>query len=239
VGPSLESQGFLTGEGSVGIVPLNPSIEGIENTSLNSLTFGVDVTGLTQASNTYQWTDNFTRILGKQTLKFGGSLHFDQVSINPDTAANGSFAFRGTETGLDFADFLLSVASSYSQADSKSFYPRNKYIGAFAQDSWRGTPNLTLNYGVRWDVLPAWRGKYNRAYFPTRRRELYIPAIREFLRRWRQPNIRISRRGWALRMPRSLRMDYWEKSLAAIVRLALWRVMEFFTPPSRGFPRES
>jgi Carboxypeptidase regulatory-like domain/TonB dependent receptor len=161
VGPSLESQGFLTGEGSVGIVPLNPSIEGIENTSLNSLTFGVDVTGLTQAANTYQWTDNFTRILGKHTLKFGGSLHFDQVNTNPDTAANGSFAFRGTETGLDFADFLLGVASSYSQADSKSFYPRNKYIGAFAQDSWRVTPNLTLNYGVRWDVLPAWREKCN------------------------------------------------------------------------------
>ncbi len=58
VGPSLASQGFLTGQGTAGIVPLNPAIEGIENVSLNNLTFGVDVTGLTQASNTYQWSDN-------------------------------------------------------------------------------------------------------------------------------------------------------------------------------------
>lgn len=161
VGPSLASQGFLTGEGTVGIVPLNASIEGIENTSLNNLTFGVDVTGLTQASNTYQWSDNFTRVIGQHTWKFGASFHLDQINTNPDTASNGSFAFRGTETGLDFADFLLGVASSYSQADSKSFYPRNKYAGLFAQDAWRITPNLTWNYGLRWDVLPGWREKYN------------------------------------------------------------------------------
>ena len=161
VGPSLASQGFVTGEGTAGIVPLNPAIEGIENTSLNSLTLGVDVTGLTQASNTYQWSDNFTRIAGRHTWKFGGSLHLDQINTNPQTWPNGSFAFRGTETGLDFADFLLGVASSYSQADSKSFYPRNKYVGLFAQDTWRMTPNLTWNYGVRWDVLPGWREKYN------------------------------------------------------------------------------
>ena len=161
VGPSLTSQGFLTGEGTVGIVPLNPAIEGIENISLNNLTFGVDVTGLTQASNTYEWSDNFTRIFGRHTWKFGASLHLDQINTNPDTASNGSFAFRGTETGLDFADFLLGVASSYSQADSRSFYPRNKYIGLFAQDTWRITQNLTWNYGLRWDVLPGWREKYN------------------------------------------------------------------------------
>ena len=161
VGPSLESQGFQTGEGTVGIVALNPSIEGIENVSLNNLTFGVDVTGLTQASNTYQWSDAVTRVMGRHTWKFGGSFHLDQINTNPDTASNGSFAFRGTETGLDFADFLLGVASSYSQADSKSFYPRNKYIGLFAQDTWRISDRLTWNYGLRWDVLPAWREKYN------------------------------------------------------------------------------
>src|SRR5208282_5123786 len=99
--------------------------------------------------------------VGPHTWKFGASFHLDQINTNPDTASNGSFAFRGTETGLDFADFLLGVASSYSQADSKSFYPRNKYIGLFAQDTWRITQNLTWNYGLRWDVLPAWREKYN------------------------------------------------------------------------------
>ena len=161
VGPSLVSQGFLTGQGTSGIVPLNSSIVGIENISLNDLTFGVDVTALTQVSNMYQWSNIFTRVSGRHTWKFGGSFHLDQVNTNPDAAPNGSFAFRGTETGLDFADFLLGVSGSYSQGDARSFYPRNHYVGLFAQDTWRITPNLTWNYGLRWDVLPGWREKYN------------------------------------------------------------------------------
>lgn len=66
--------------------------------------------------------------MGQHTFKFGGSFHLDHINTDPDTASNGSFAFRGTETGLDFADFLLGIASSYAQVDSKSFYPRNEYI---------------------------------------------------------------------------------------------------------------
>ena len=161
VGPTLASQGFVTGVGTPGIVPLAPDIEGIENVSLNNLTFGVDITGLTQASNTFQWTDNLTKVIGRHTFKMGGAFHLDQINVDPDTTFNGSFAFRGTETGLDFADFLLGVASSYTQADSKSFYPRNKYVGLYGQDGWQLKSNLTLNYGLRWDVLPAWREKYN------------------------------------------------------------------------------
>jgi hypothetical protein len=94
-------------------------------------------------------------------LKFGASVHLDQVNINPDAIYNGSFLFQGTETGSDFADFLLGVPSSYSQGDSRPFYLRNRYVGLFAQDSWRVRPNLTLDYGLRWDLLPPWREKYN------------------------------------------------------------------------------
>ena len=42
-----------------------------------------------------------------------------------------------------------------------SFYSRNKYVGAYAQDSWRVTPHLTLNYGLRWDRIEPWYEKYN------------------------------------------------------------------------------
>ena len=161
VGPSLASQGFVEGAGTLGIVPLSPKIEGVENVSFNDFTFGVDTTGETQVNNTYQWSDNFSKILGRHTLKIGGQFHLDQININPDAVYNGSFQFTGSETGSDFADFLLGVASFYRQGDSRSFYLRNKYIGAFAQDSWRLKSNLTLNYGVRWDVLPPWYEKYN------------------------------------------------------------------------------
>ncbi len=161
VGPSLASQGFVTGAGTLGIVPLDPAIEGIENVAFNNYTIGVDVTGERQVNNTFQWSDNLSRVIGRHTLKIGGSFHLDQVNISSNSINNGSFVFQGTETGSDFADFLLGVASTYEQGDASSFYIRNKYIGAFAQDSWRLRPNLVLNYGVRWDVLPPWREKYN------------------------------------------------------------------------------
>jgi hypothetical protein len=161
VGPSLASQGFVEGAGTLGIVPLAPALEGIENVSFNDYTIGVDVTGETQVNNTYQWSDNLSRVVGHHTLKFGGSFHLDQVNIASNSINNGAFVFQGTETGSDFADFLLGVASTYEQGDASSFYIRNKYIGAFAQDSWQLRPNLVLNYGIRWDVLPPWHEKYN------------------------------------------------------------------------------
>jgi hypothetical protein len=161
VGPSLSSQGFVEGIGTPGIVPLAPKIEGIANLSFNDFTFGVDTTGLRQANNTFQWSDTFSKVIGRHTTKFGAEFHRDQINTNPDANYNGSFAFVGTETGVDFADFLLGIPSSYTQADSQSFYNRSYYLGAFAQDCWRIRPDLTLNYGVRWDVLPPWREKHN------------------------------------------------------------------------------
>ncbi len=178
VGQSLASQGFVEGPGTLGIVPLAPKIEGIENVAFNDFTFGVDTTGLTQANNTWQWDDSLTRTVGAHTLKFGGGFHIDQVNVNPDAVFNGSFQFTGSETGSDFADFLLGVASYYRQGDSRNFYLRNKYIGLYGQDSWKMRPNLTLNYGLRWDVLPPWHEKYNQiqTLIPGRQSEVYPGA---------------------------------------------------------------
>jgi hypothetical protein len=161
VGPSLASQGFVEGAGTLGIVPLNPAVEGVENVSFNDFSFGVDTTGERQVNNTWQLTENLSRVIGHHTFKGGVNTHYDQVNINSNSINNGAFVFQGTETGIDFADFLIGVASSYEQGDASGFYIRNKYAGAFVQDTWQATSNLTLNYGVRWDMLPPWHEKYN------------------------------------------------------------------------------
>jgi hypothetical protein len=161
VGPTLASQGFVDATGKSGIVPLAPQIEGIENVAFNDFSIGVDTTGVKQANNTYQWSDNFSKVAGRHIVKFGANMHLDQVNINPDAVYNGSFLFQGSETGADFADFLLGIASNYNQADSQAFYLRNKYIGVYGQDAWQLRRNLTLNYGLRWDLLPPWREKYS------------------------------------------------------------------------------
>jgi hypothetical protein len=161
VGPTLLSQGFVDEHGNPGIVPLAPEIEGVENIAFNDFTIGVNITGVTQANNTVQWTDNFSKVAGRHLLKFGGNLHFNQINIAPNATYNGTFMFQGTETGSDFADYLLGIASVYAQGDSKHFYARNRYIGLYGQDRWQIRSDLTLNLGLRWDVLPPWREKYN------------------------------------------------------------------------------
>ena len=86
---------------------------------------------------------------------------FEEVNVNPNPTFNGSFLFAGTETGLDFADFLSGVASNYNQADSQAYYARHRYAAGFAQDSWRVSPHVTLNAGLRWDRMEYWYEKYN------------------------------------------------------------------------------
>jgi TonB dependent receptor-like, beta-barrel len=161
VGPSLVSQGFVDGAGNPSIVPLASEIEGIENVAFNDFTIGVNITGVVQANNTVQWSDHFSKVTGRHMLKFGASMHYDQINIAPNATYNGTFMFQGTEAGSDFADYLLGIASVYAQGDSKHFYPRNKYVGLYAQDRWQLRPNLTLNYGLRWELLAPWSEKYN------------------------------------------------------------------------------
>ena len=62
--------------------------------------------------------DNFSKVFGQHTLKAGVQVSYEQVNVNPNPTFNGSFLFTGTETGSDFADFLIGVASNYNQADS-------------------------------------------------------------------------------------------------------------------------
>ncbi len=161
LGVSLVSQGFVNADGTPSIVVLDPKGEGVENLNFNGYSTGSAANQLIQVNNTYQVTDALSKVLGSHTMKFGGEFHADQVNAHPIAQFNGSFVFSGTETGVDFADFLIGVPSQYNQSQLNPFYARNKYIGLFAQDSWRVLPNLTLNYGLRWDRIAPWSEKYN------------------------------------------------------------------------------
>ncbi len=160
-GVSLVSQGFANADGSPSIVAIDPKGQSVENLNFNGYSIGAAANQLIQANNTYQASDTFSKVVGSHTIKFGGEFHADQVNAHPIAQFNGSFVFAGTETGVDFADFLIGVPSQYNQSQLNPFYARDKYVGLFAQDSWHARPSLTLNYGLRWDRIAPWTEKYN------------------------------------------------------------------------------
>ena len=156
VGPSLSSLGFVTGTSTLGIVPLAPQFDGVPNITFNNFAFGVNAYPLAQYNNTYQVLDNYSKVMGTHSIKFGGNLHYDQITQHTFGANNGSFGFDGSETGLDFADFLIGAPVYYQQGQQAPLHSRSRYFGLYAQDSWRIASALTLNYGLRWDVSTSW-----------------------------------------------------------------------------------
>ena len=99
--------------------------------------------------------DSYTRLLQNHTLKFGASVEQFLVR-NPYSADNsGSFSYNGTGTyssGDPGIDFLLGIPDTYQQTSDGFTDTRAWEYYAYAQDSWRATPDLTINYGAAWDV---------------------------------------------------------------------------------------
>ena len=167
-GTTLANLGFDSGAGGApGIFVGTPSVQGVPEIDFNNFVIGVPSRPNDLIDNIYQVLDNFSKVLGTHTIKFGGQFHFNQLEENLSNVANGNFFFGtnfngGTsETGLDFADFLLGAPSSYVQGQSYPSYGRSFYFGLYGQDSWRVKSNLTLNYGLRYDVSSPWWEKYN------------------------------------------------------------------------------
>jgi hypothetical protein len=150
VGVSLASQGFT------GIFLQLPNLQSVENIGFNNYNIGASNSWSQLYDNTYQITDNYSKVIGTHTLKLGGNFHYDQVTFDYIIQPNGSFSFNGNETGSDFADFLIGAPNNYNQGLDLPLHSRARYYALYAQDSWRATPNLTLNYGLRWEVTTPW-----------------------------------------------------------------------------------
>jgi len=156
---SLSSFGFNENQPG-GIYPAAGPLSGVPTISLNNFQIGLPDVAYVRYETSPSVSDNFARTWGKHTLKFGGQYIFTDFHEPMNLVlGNGLFAFYGTETGIDFADFLIGAPSSLSQEAGFNVDNRHNYAGTFAQDSWHARPNLTLNFGLRWDVLQPWYEK--------------------------------------------------------------------------------
>jgi hypothetical protein len=165
---TLADLGFAPGTGHApGIYVGTPSVQGVPEIDFNNFVIGVPSRPNQLIENIYQVLDNYSRVVGTHTLKFGGQYHYNQLEENLSNVANGNFFFgsnfsgQASETGSDFVDFLLGAPSQYVQGQSYPSYGRNFYFGLYAQDSWRVKSNLTFNYGLRYDVSAPWHEKFN------------------------------------------------------------------------------
>ena len=157
----LSSLGFVTGTGTLGIIPdAYPGYpEYVPQVYFQNFTIGAPSLITFQPDNTYTVSDGLSKVVGRHTLKFGGEFRYLQVNERNLASQDGAFVFDGSVTGVDFADFLIGAPKAqggYTQAALQLLDSRTRYGGAYAQDTWKATPNLTLNLGLRWEVSMPW-----------------------------------------------------------------------------------
>jgi hypothetical protein len=107
-----------------------------------------------QWSQVYQFSDTLTWHRGQHALKFGVERRRDLVTYIDIRSLNGELSFSdGRYTGLGFGDFLLGLGSVQRLS---LFHQPDLYADGwqfYAQDTWRVTPELTLNYGLRYEYF--------------------------------------------------------------------------------------
>jgi len=145
---------------------------GLQNTSPNPFDWGVPgftatgfsgVGSLSEAigatDTNIQFTDNFSWNAGKHNVRLGLTIAHQQYDQITDFSGNPGFTFDGRFTGmqgLGLGDMLLGIPYSASGAlGDSSQQLRTTFYAPYLQDDWRVSPNLTLNFGIRWEYAAA------------------------------------------------------------------------------------
>ena len=163
-----------------------PAQLGFGNTGASnfpSISFGGSVNGIgiSPIGNTWQGNyigttfilgDHVSWTRGRHTFTFGGDFRAMQISSHGGSGAlNFKFSNNTTgapgepysnQVGFGFASFLLGQVQTAGETTPLDLYSRRKAMSLFAQDSWKVTPTLTLNLGLRWDATLRFHEKYGR-----------------------------------------------------------------------------
>jgi len=108
----------------------------------------------------HQYIDNVTWVKGKHLVKGGFDMNFaksyDGLAIRP--YPRGLFTFRSNFTRNALADFLLGwpLTAQRSSAFNGSTQPGASVFGYYVQDDFKVTPKLTLNFGLRYELVTRW-----------------------------------------------------------------------------------
>ena len=129
-------------------------------------------------SRDLQYADNVSYTVGPHSIKVGAELLHDTAGFINGSNSVGTFNFVGTYTGDAFGDFLLgypdNVTRDYFKQENGDY---QSFWSFYAQDSFRVTPNLTLDLGVRLDLNGFYNGiRGQKSAFNTVTGKLIIPS---------------------------------------------------------------
>ncbi len=123
---------------------------------------------LAEQESQIQFVNNTSKMFGNHSLKFGADLRYARnLRVPSDSHRAGELFFTngftalvpsvgaGTQGGLGLATYLLGEVSSFQRyvSPNTNARERQKRFDWYAQDTWRATPKLTLNIGLRWDMI--------------------------------------------------------------------------------------
>ena len=154
----FDGTAFNTSTGLDGLTP--EFFNGIPHLGFNQIYSIGSRLGFEERSRLFQYVDNITVERGNHSIRFGADVRH-LIAYTEASGGYGSFYFNSgtpgsnTATGQEFADFLIGVPyqtnTNYITSDN------NGVAGAYAfyaQDTWKATPNLTINYGLRYELHP-------------------------------------------------------------------------------------
>jgi len=105
--------------------------------------------------------EDLSWVKGSHQIGIGGTYNHVILNYSSGTNAGGTMTFNGSSTGLGMGDFMLGNATTWAQGNVQNvLYDRQNYIGLYAQDSWKATRRLTVNYGIRWEPFFSFTNKH-------------------------------------------------------------------------------
>ncbi len=181
-GPKAADFGFNTGWAanaplSLGNIPQLAFAGGFVSgsSSVSNLGGAIDQPNRT-ATNTFQWIDNLSHTTARHSFKVGGDIRHLQLNRLYDLAFSGQITFSGLDnlagtdsSGnpanipnalIDFAQGIPDGALQFVGDSHRNF--RSSSYGLFAQDSFKLRSNLTLNYGLRYELNTVLREAHGR-----------------------------------------------------------------------------
>ena len=102
-------------------------------------------------TNQLQLAEDVDLIRGRHQIAFGMDWIHIQLNDVSNNLSNGTFTVNGSVTGNSIADFLIGRPNDFTQSNPQAENQRQNYFGFYAQDSFRLSPRLTINAGLRWE----------------------------------------------------------------------------------------